>query len=262
MAEGQDVYEREWPAYGFYFALTNTMLGAAESSEYAKWCIERRQRKSAMTIFDWLLELEEVLMSTAFPPEEKRTNAVTAGSRPVQQTLAAYEAEEIAEDEYTLADDEYGFSFSDVDRAGALLTALQVAPESEQSDAEEEEDDKVVALYGEKAKASKPKQADPPKCEICSTSNKTVKHLLIKCLTFIGKSEDQRMKWLMEHKKCLNCFGEKHMAAKCESKRRCTVCKARHHQMVHGVATTIKANSTWKVKPKSGQQRRPYLNKS
>ncbi|XP_029157331.1 uncharacterized protein LOC114929816 [Nylanderia fulva] len=71
-----------------------------------------------------------------------------------------------------------------------------------------------------------------PQCALCRE-----KHALMACRDFKAKSSAERRAFVETHKLCYNCLGN-HFISRCQSKKACLTCNARHHTMLHGASTT------------------------
>jgi hypothetical protein len=221
--------------------LANNTLGHTELMERAKWHHTWNHNNCDRTACDWILNLEEVRTSTTNPTEERKTAARAAANRPIAQTLATDQVGTFAEGTNAHTDSDCEQPLSELDRVKELSETLSFVERDEQSNTEHMGGDNSIAPHGANAKACGYTKVVNPKCDLCSSQNKLVKHLLVRCTKFLAMSEAQRTRWLLQGKKCMNCFRDKHKARACESKRRCTVCKERHHQLIHNVASTFKA---------------------
>jgi len=69
-------------------------------------------------------------------------------------------------------------------------------------------------------------QEHTPSCVYCDQST----HKSVDCTKL--KTSDERKKSLSEQKRCFNCTGTKHQAAKCRSRGNCAKCQGRHHTSI------------------------------
>ena len=67
-----------------------------------------------------------------------------------------------------------------------------------------------------------------PSCSKCKKE-----HYLSSCPDLLAMSREQRLKYAVESKRCLNCLSTKHAAKQCTSKFRCKKCGSRHHTLLH-----------------------------
>lgn len=67
-------------------------------------------------------------------------------------------------------------------------------------------------------------------------------HLLIECKYFKECNPEQRFKIIKENKLCINCFSQKHKVQSCTSKFSCTVCRLKHHTLLHRNISQEKPN--------------------
>lgn len=58
-------------------------------------------------------------------------------------------------------------------------------------------------------------------------------HITITCPELRARSNIQSIEYIMEKRKCTNCFSGDHRAASCPSEKRCQVCGKKHHTMLH-----------------------------
>ncbi|XP_029156836.1 uncharacterized protein LOC114929457 [Nylanderia fulva] len=85
----------------------------------------------------------------------------------------------------------------------------------------------------------------PASCPICKAS-----HYLSKCPQFIKKGPSQRMEFIKQHQRCINCLSTKHALYSCPSQYTCRRCQKRHHSMLHvdsvscATASVVTAEST------------------
>ncbi|XP_017489296.1 PREDICTED: uncharacterized protein LOC108377541 [Rhagoletis zephyria] len=92
----------------------------------------------------------------------------------------------------------------------------------------------IKLAYDEPQKAAKPKttvkgyHTSTATCPICSD-----KHIVQHCKQF--KASSAKKELVMCHKLCFNCLRQGHMLRVCPSEGRCTVCKAKHNTLLHGV---------------------------
>ncbi|XP_071581644.1 uncharacterized protein [Temnothorax nylanderi] len=66
------------------------------------------------------------------------------------------------------------------------------------------------------------------KCLTCEGN-----HPLNHCKTFLNQSVPQRVEVLKKHKCCFNCLRQGHLPWTCKSKNVCTLCKRKHHTLIH-----------------------------
>jgi hypothetical protein len=265
--EGTMAVNSEWPSIGLYTAVTNTMLEKTEAIAFSKWCFNRGQRKTHIgSVLQWLLEMELVLAGTSPLQEERKSSSHLAIEYSDNQdfTLVADNVSESAESPLSDDESEYELNIPDLDRAEILFDTdrfEQIPDESTQTE-ELEDTSNEVALF---AKSGKPfkggygksfKQIEEPVCELCSQGKTVIKHLIVRCPKFLGKIEGDRIRWLLDTKKCYNCFKPDHLAAKCMSKSRCAICKLKHHKLVHGAAADMK-KVFGKPSNKGASQKRP-----
>ena len=67
-----------------------------------------------------------------------------------------------------------------------------------------------------------------PECFKCKKD-----HYLRKCPDFLKLPVDKRLRFLLESKKCVNCFSARHLVKDCTHKMRCDKCGKPHHSLVH-----------------------------
>ena len=67
-----------------------------------------------------------------------------------------------------------------------------------------------------------------PECFKCKKD-----HYLRKCPDFLKMPVDKRLRFLLESKKCVNCFSARHLVKECTHKMRCDKCGKPHHSLVH-----------------------------
>ncbi|XP_029166209.1 uncharacterized protein LOC114937015 [Nylanderia fulva] len=73
---------------------------------------------------------------------------------------------------------------------------------------------------------------EPPHCALCRE-----KHTLMTCRDFKAKTVNERKAFIETSKLCYNCLGN-HFLSRCQSKKNCLTCDARHHTMLHGAPTS------------------------
>jgi hypothetical protein len=258
--EGTTAHHSEWPSIVLYTAVTNTMLERKEAIAFSKWCFDRRQRKTHIgSVLQWLLEMELVLAGTSPLQEERKSSSHLAIEYPSHSEVTLYTKGACEVDESVALDDEseYELNLNDLNRAEILFDTDKLEEITEESTQTErlEDTSNQVTLF---TKSGKPfskrftKTFEPkeePMCELCSQGKAVTKHLLVRCPKFLGKSEGERVQWLLSTKKCYNCFRTDHLAAKCMSKSRCAICKRKHHKLVHEAADEMK--KAFGNKPKS-----------
>ena len=66
-------------------------------------------------------------------------------------------------------------------------------------------------------------------CAKCTSSS----HNLKSCEDFHFLTLDERKQFIIEHNRCLLCFGTSHRADTCYSSNKCRFCFKRHHSLVH-----------------------------
>lgn len=66
----------------------------------------------------------------------------------------------------------------------------------------------------------------------CIACNRGV-HLLKECSVFKGDSVEERFRKIKANHLCINCFSGKHMVSNCPSQFNCTICKMKHHTLLH-----------------------------
>lgn len=86
------------------------------------------------------------------------------------------------------------------------------------------------------AKIQKPKSTSSEKCRCCGGA-----HALQDCAKFLGASTDERYQIVCFHRQCLVCLESGHMSYKCKSS--CSVCKRRHHLLLHKEPSTSDPSS-------------------
>lgn len=77
--------------------------------------------------------------------------------------------------------------------------------------------------------------ASDTQCIACGSD-----HALFRCDVFRGQSVEKRLSLAREHRHCFNCLQKGHFPAACSSKRRCSICKGRHHTLLHSERKTSK----------------------
>ncbi|XP_029170207.1 uncharacterized protein LOC114939928 [Nylanderia fulva] len=75
-----------------------------------------------------------------------------------------------------------------------------------------------------------------PQCALCRE-----KHTLMACREFKAKSSAERKTFVETNKLCYNCLGN-HFLSRCQSKKNCFTCNARHHTMLHEAHTASPAS--------------------
>ena len=72
-------------------------------------------------------------------------------------------------------------------------------------------------------------QVEPSKleCPLCKNE-----HLIFNCNDFKKLAVEKRYDCIKQLKRCTNCLGN-HSFFKCSSKKRCNVCKGKHHTTLH-----------------------------
>nr|XP_034192366.1 uncharacterized protein LOC117609798 [Osmia lignaria] len=79
------------------------------------------------------------------------------------------------------------------------------------------------------------------KCVACGAD-----HALFRCDVFRGQSVEQRLSLAREHHRCFNCLQKGHLPAACPSKRACSICKGKHHTLLHSERKGSKTSSVSK----------------
>lgn len=82
--------------------------------------------------------------------------------------------------------------------------------------------------------------AQLPICAMC----KSERHTLWSCATFIGSTPADRRSALQNWSGCTNCLSPRHQLGDCSSPRRCSVCQAKHHTLLHAENATSGAASS------------------
>lgn len=72
------------------------------------------------------------------------------------------------------------------------------------------------------------------KCTACEGN-----HPLNHCKLFLNQSISQCVELLKRHKCCFNCLRQGHFPGSCKSKNVCTLCKQKHHTLIHREKTVI-----------------------
>ncbi|XP_075168002.1 uncharacterized protein LOC142240188 [Haematobia irritans] len=75
---------------------------------------------------------------------------------------------------------------------------------------------------------SETQQNRDPNCKKCKQN-----HWLMSCKHFKALSPQERTKYALENKYCLNCLSPNHFKSNCTSKKLCAKCKGKHHTMLH-----------------------------
>ncbi|XP_034195324.2 uncharacterized protein LOC117611487 [Osmia lignaria lignaria] len=83
--------------------------------------------------------------------------------------------------------------------------------------------------------------ASETKCVACGAD-----HALFRCDVFRGQSVEQRLSLAREHHRCFNCLQKGHLPAACPSKRACSICKGKHHSLLHSERKGSKTSSVSK----------------
>ncbi|XP_029177617.1 uncharacterized protein LOC114945524 [Nylanderia fulva] len=83
-----------------------------------------------------------------------------------------------------------------------------------------------------KAHVTKHQGSEPPHCALCREN-----HTLMACRDFKAKTVNERKAFIETSKRCYNCLGN-HFLSRCQSKKNCLTCDARHHTMLHGAPTS------------------------
>lgn len=65
-------------------------------------------------------------------------------------------------------------------------------------------------------------------CPICSGD-----HSIYQCPVFLGKSVQERQFIVKQRNLCFNCLSSQHMKMRCQSRKRCNVCRSKHHTLLH-----------------------------
>ncbi|XP_029178626.1 uncharacterized protein LOC114946340 [Nylanderia fulva] len=95
--------------------------------------------------------------------------------------------------------------------------------------------------FGESSRTAKTHVAkhgtNLPQCALCHE-----KHHLMTCREFKMKSAADRKAFVETHRLCFNCLGN-HYLTKCQSKKNCNTCKARHHTLLHDAYNTVTAHT-------------------
>ncbi|XP_076549168.1 uncharacterized protein LOC143306442 [Osmia lignaria lignaria] len=76
-------------------------------------------------------------------------------------------------------------------------------------------------------------------CELCKSN-----HTLGQCSSFKTKSAIQRFEFVKKANRCVNCLSPNHATRKCTSLHGCTICKKRHHTLLHFDESTASTNET------------------
>ena len=79
-------------------------------------------------------------------------------------------------------------------------------------------------------------RSDELSCPLCNEN-----HSLFKCSKYKSMDVPARRTYISENRICFNCLGKGHVAASCNSKFTCHVCRSRHHTSLH---LDNKSNST------------------
>ena len=74
-------------------------------------------------------------------------------------------------------------------------------------------------------------------CDMCGKD-----HYIVSCPDFVTLSPSMRVKQVVKHKLCYNCFGH-HNVPQCNSKRVCKICDCQHHTMIHGPHEQLKQST-------------------
>lgn len=68
-------------------------------------------------------------------------------------------------------------------------------------------------------------------------------HLLVDCKYFKDLNPDQRFQIVKDNNLCINCFSSKHKLLSCTSRFSCTICKLKHHTLLHRNTLKDKTNN-------------------
>lgn len=71
------------------------------------------------------------------------------------------------------------------------------------------------------------------KCTLCQET-----HPLRLCPTFLRMSIEERFATVKNQKRCTNCLGTSHEYKKCKSQYVCSICKQKHHSLLHRTQST------------------------
>ncbi|XP_076660392.1 uncharacterized protein LOC143363737 [Halictus rubicundus] len=76
-------------------------------------------------------------------------------------------------------------------------------------------------------------------CELCKAN-----HILGQCALFKSKSVEQRVEFAKGTNRCMNCLSPYHSTKKCTSSYNCSICKRRHHTLLHLNNATASSTGT------------------
>ncbi|XP_058988017.1 uncharacterized protein LOC131807010 [Musca domestica] len=69
---------------------------------------------------------------------------------------------------------------------------------------------------------------DHRSCKLCKNDSHPIYH----CKKFLAMTEGERLKWIQQHKLCVNCFKSDHAAKTCFSGN-CKICSNKHNALLH-----------------------------
>ena len=73
-----------------------------------------------------------------------------------------------------------------------------------------------------------------PTCSFCKKTGFDGRHMLYRCVEFIGLTPVKRLEQLKLMKRCFNCLSSGHSTlSDCPSKFRCRECNKPHHTLLH-----------------------------
>jgi len=76
--------------------------------------------------------------------------------------------------------------------------------------------------------------ANKVQCVLCKEG-----HLLHQCQKFLTKSIPQRLSFVRANACCYNCLQKGHFPRACRSRNVCTVCKRKHHSLIHSEGAKV-----------------------
>ncbi|XP_050076773.1 uncharacterized protein LOC126563948 [Anopheles maculipalpis] len=99
----------------------------------------------------------------------------------------------------------------------------------------------VVRAHTNSAPARPARTALPPNRQQQTTGTGTRRcyacdktgHVGTLCPELRVRSACQRVNFVMDQRKCVNCLSSQHPASKCPSEKRCQVCSKKHHTLFH-----------------------------
>ena len=246
-ADSEDITHMGGDSTILEFVLSN-LFTERQVYEYRRDCFLFRIRNinNLKSVSEWLRHRETMLIwaRSNCNPKMITMHGAKAPAQGQRATSHQVMAGDVLDEFYPSA----GAAASDTrgkNRSTLLVNPVDSGNEENASERGEEENRppgsvSIVPEYGEREVNLGTGQEDlawclqtvskpQPECSFCKNGN----HLLWQCESFQNASPELRLNKVRTDRRCINCLSPLHQWRECNSDHSCTVCKQRHHSLLH-----------------------------